>query len=208
MFGGQQKNWNKRIFREPSIAIKSEWTTLEEYSKPHFEIVPALNPGVLENGAEVGKIYPYLKQIDKAKPNAAIVLKDYEGVDWTSFSTIDDTIMRRIAKEGKADIFATDQVIATLMACQQSVYSWDILVQKFKDKVFLDVREDPNILQLLTVNETTADKSPNDDNTIDGAREMMQQARKVNDQFVALGVNQRGEALDLAEEDHFKEVDD
>jgi len=71
------------------------------------------------------------------------------------------------------------------------VYSWDILVRKFKDLVFLDVRTDPNILQLLTLNETTQDKAPADDNTQDGARELMLQARKVQDDFLALSINHK-----------------
>lgn len=154
MFNSQQRNWNKRIFREPSIAINSAWTTIEEYLKPHFETVNALKPGFVGVEHESGKVFPYLKAIDKTKPGAAVVLKNFEG-DFPQGQTIDDEVMRRIAKENKADIFTTDTVVAILMASQMSVYSWDLIVQKFKDKLFIDIREDPNILHLLTVNENT-----------------------------------------------------
>lgn len=145
MFGNQNKNWNKRKFMEPSISISSAWTTLEEYSKPHFEAIPEIKPGVVGIEAECGKVFPYLTPIDQAKPTGAIVLKDYEG-EIPNLQTIEDPVMRKIAKEGKAQVFATDFVLAVLMSCQSSNYSWDIQVKKFKDMVFLDVREDPNIL--------------------------------------------------------------
>lgn len=207
MFNSQQRNWNKRIFREPSIAINSAWTTIEEYLKPHFETVNALKPGFVGVEHESGKVFPYLKAIDKTKPGAAVVLKNFEG-DFPQGQTIDDEVMRRIAKENKADIFTTDTVVAILMASQMSVYSWDLIVQKFKDKLFIDIREDPNILHLLTVNENTQEKTPNDDATENGARQLMEEARRVNDDFMYIGINTKGEPLDSGNEDPFIEDED
>lgn len=58
-------------------------------------------------------------------------------------------------KEDKADIFTTDYILSTLMSGQKSTYSWDIQVSHFKGKVFLDKRDEENILDFLPVNETT-----------------------------------------------------
>jgi translation initiation factor 3 subunit D len=207
MYGGGNKSWNRRQFREPSISIKSEWTTVEEYSKPHLDNIKPFMPGFTGIEAECGKVYPYLKGIDKAKPASGIILKEFTG-DSAYVSTMDDDVMLRIAKENKADIFTTEIVISTLMACQKSVYSWDILVQKYKDKVFMDIRDEPNILDLLTVNETTSDKSPNDDQSENGVRALMIEAKGVNDSFQNLSLAKSEKPIELEEEDPFIEVED
>lgn len=43
------------------------------------------------------------------------------------------------------------------MTAPKSLYSWDVIIKKYQDKVFIDKRDEPNILDLLTVNETSHD---------------------------------------------------
>lgn len=38
-------------------------------------------------------------------------------------------------------MFATDAILATLMSCTRSVYSWDIIVQRVGSKLFFDKRD-------------------------------------------------------------------
>lgn len=38
-------------------------------------------------------------------------------------------------------MFATDAILATLMSCTRSVYSWDIVVQRVGSKLFFDKRD-------------------------------------------------------------------
>ena len=66
------------------------------------------------------------------------------------------------------------------MTAPKSLYSWDVLIRKFKDKVFIDKRDEPNILDWLTINETSHENQPMDDETINGVRELMKEAVKVN----------------------------
>ena len=57
-------------------------------------------------------------------------------------TTTDDPVIRRLAKSNpEANVFATDAILATLMCCTRSVYSWDIVVQKIGGKIFLDKRD-------------------------------------------------------------------
>ena len=46
-------------------------------------------------------------------------------------------------------MFATDTILATLMCCTRSAYSWDIVVQKIGGKVFLDKRDNTEFGKLL-----------------------------------------------------------
>lgn len=43
--------------------------------------------------------------------------------------------------QNDVNVFATDTILATLMCCTRSAYSWDIVVQKIGGKVFLDKRD-------------------------------------------------------------------
>lgn len=42
-------------------------------------------------------------------------------------------------------VFATDVILATLMTCGRSKYSWDIVVERVGNKVFLDKRDNSQL---------------------------------------------------------------
>lgn len=45
-------------------------------------------------------------------------------------TTTDDPVMEKLAVEGKGNVFATDTILAHLMASPRTIYPWDIVVQK------------------------------------------------------------------------------
>ena len=51
------------------------------------------------------------------------------------------------------DIYTTDAILAQLMAAPRSVFSWDIIIQKVNNMIFLDKREG-STFDFLTVSET------------------------------------------------------
>lgn len=72
-------------------------------------------------------------------------------------STSDDTIMSSLSESvTEPTLFATDSILATLMCATRSVYSWDIVVTKEDNKIFLDQREG-GPLDSLTVNENAVE---------------------------------------------------
>uniref|UniRef100_A0A1I8FRA8 DPPIV_N domain-containing protein n=1 Tax=Macrostomum lignano TaxID=282301 RepID=A0A1I8FRA8_9PLAT len=71
------------------------------------------------------------------------------------------TTLDPLAKERKGNVFVTDSILATLMCCTRSHYSWDIVVQKLGDTLFFDKREGSDF-DLLTVHETAADQTLDD----------------------------------------------
>lgn len=52
-------------------------------------------------------------------------------------------VILQLARQG--NVFATDAILTTLMCCTRSSYPWDIVVQKVKNKIFLDRRDDSNL---------------------------------------------------------------
>jgi predicted secreted protein len=62
-----------------------------------------------------------------------------------------------LAAEDAGRVFVTDAILTTLMTASKSVYSWDIVVTRVGDKLFLDKR-DGSSMDLLTVNETAPEQ--------------------------------------------------
>jgi hypothetical protein len=85
--------------------------------------------------------------------------KPYQIIPFTgeiyNVDTLSDPVFQRLAKENAADIFATEVAIAAIMTSAKSLYSWDVIIKKYQDKLFIDKRDEPNMLDLLTVNETS-----------------------------------------------------
>lgn len=45
-------------------------------------------------------------------------------------TTTDDPVLQNLANEHKGNVFATDAILAHLMASPRTIYPWDIVVQK------------------------------------------------------------------------------
>lgn len=79
-------------------------------------------------------------------------------------------------------MFATDAILATLMCCTRSVYSWDIIVQRVGKKLFFDKRDDSEF-DLLSVSETATEPPQDEGNSINTPRNLALEATFVNHNF-------------------------
>lgn len=93
-------------------------------------------------------------------------------------------MIRRLAQENKADIFCTEIAAAAIMTAPKSLYSWDVVIKKHGTKIFIDKRDDTNMLDYLTVNETSHDNQPIDDDSVNGVRQIMDEAVRVHNNFL------------------------
>ncbi|TPX58290.1 hypothetical protein PhCBS80983_g03254 [Powellomyces hirtus] len=98
----------------------------------------------------------------------------------------DDPVLVNHAKSSAEGftVYATDNVLATLMCATRSVYSWDIIVNKQDNKLFLDKR-DGGVFDFVSVNENAADppiESPEKDN-INTPQALSQEATYINRNF-------------------------
>ncbi|GBG00453.1 eukaryotic translation initiation factor 3 subunit D-like [Raphidocelis subcapitata] len=91
----------------------------------------------------------------------------------------DDPVLRRLASEGAARVFATDAVLSSLMCARSSVYSWDVVLTRAGESLFIDKR-DGGPLDLLTVNETAPEQIPEDRDNINGTQQLALEATAVN----------------------------
>ena len=68
----------------------------------------------------------------------ALPLQRCEKKEFYYVTTTDDPVMEKLAVEGKGNVFATDAILAHLMASPRTIYPWDIVVQKVSRKPALN----------------------------------------------------------------------
>ncbi|OIT24459.1 eukaryotic translation initiation factor 3 subunit d [Nicotiana attenuata] len=117
-------------------------------------------------------------------------------------TTTDDPVIRRLANEDKATVFATDTILSTLMCAPRSVYSWDIVVQRVGNKLFFDKR-DGSQLDLLSVHETSQEPLPDVKDDINSAHSLSVEAAYINQSFSQQVLIRDGKKLNYDEPNPF-----
>ncbi|KAI9722692.1 MAG: hypothetical protein M1812_001623 [Candelaria pacifica] len=153
---GGWKDWDKpQRNRDSSVNIKPDWAMLEEID---FNRLAKLNLETSE-GEDIenyGFLYYYDRSYDK-QPIKNVERK-LNVVDRAAYNvtTSSDPVIQELAEKDEATIFATDNILSMLMCAPRSVYSWDLVILRQGNKVFLDKR-DGSSLDMVTVNENAAD---------------------------------------------------
>lgn len=103
-------------------------------------------------------------------------------------------------------MYATDSVLATLMCCTRSYYSWDIVIEKVDGKLFFDKRDNTEFgtsskvrtyfrlrrisnvsvhlfVDLLTVNETAIEPPQEDPTGLNSPKNLSLEATFINHNF-------------------------
>ncbi|KAG6999229.1 hypothetical protein G7Y79_00036g071850 [Physcia stellaris] len=141
--------------RDSSVTIKPDWQMLEEID---FNRLAKLN---LETSAgedidSYGFLYYYDRSYDKAPiKNTERKLNVVDRVAY-NVTTSSDPIIQELAEKDEATIFATDNILSMLMCANRSVYSWDIVITRHGNRIYLDKREGSS-LDMVSVNENAAD---------------------------------------------------
>lgn len=157
--GGRRFGWKDfdkpQRNRDSSVNIRPEWTMLEEID---FARLLKLN---LETSAgedldSYGFLYYYDRSYDKAPVKNTE--RKLNVVDRAAYNvtTSSDPIIQELAEKDEATIFATDNILSMLMCAPRSVYSWDLVITRQGNKIFLDKR-DGSSLDMVSVNENAAD---------------------------------------------------
>ncbi|KAF7508354.1 hypothetical protein GJ744_009345 [Endocarpon pusillum] len=141
--------------RDSSVNIRPEWTMKEEID---FNRLLKLNLETSE-GEDIdsyGFLYYYDRSYDKTQMKMAE--RELQSLERAAYNvtTSQDPIIQDLAEKDEATIFATSDILSMLMCATRSVYSWDIVILRHGNKIFLDKRIDSTI-DLVTVNENAAD---------------------------------------------------
>lgn len=152
---GMNKRQDRKSDRLPSLAIGADWEMIDEFDLSQL-LKLAANPPQAEDLVWCGFVDQYDDTFDKLTTRLSKPIKRSENKIFYDVTTSDDPIMEKFAVDGLGDIYATDAIIAQLMASPRSVYPWDIVVQKLNNMIFLDKRENSSF-DYLTVSETALD---------------------------------------------------
>eukprot|EP01041_Mallomonas_annulata_P003414 gene3414-6775_t len=154
--GGRGRATNRRLDpkfdRQPSLTVQGDWEVIEEFDLVQFLKLQANKPEV-EDLLWCGHVDQYDEVYEKVTAKATKPLRRIENKAYYCVSTTDDPILEKFAVEKVGNVFATDVILAHLMACPRSIYSWDIVIQKTDGMIFLDKRDDSHF-DLLTASET------------------------------------------------------
>jgi len=139
-----RQNYNKPAQikqREASVTVKPDWIVLEEMERTQLSKLSLPTVSEPVELLSCGALGYFDKAYDRVNVKNEKLLKRIDRIFHT-VTTTDDPVIRKLAKSHPdANVFATDAILATLMTCTRSAYSWDIVVQKIGGKVFLDKRD-------------------------------------------------------------------
>lgn len=142
--------------REASVQPKDSWRMLEEID---FSRLSKLNldTGEGEDLDDYGFLYYYDRAYDK-QPGAPTSMRKLTVLDRAAYNvtTSSDPVIQELASRDEAQVFAADNILSMLMCSPRSVYSWDIILLKEGNKIYIDKREGSS-LDMVTVNENAAD---------------------------------------------------
>lgn len=157
--GGRRFGWKDydkpQRNRDSSVAIRSDWQMLEEID---FNRLAKLNLET-SRGEDIDS-YGFLHYYDRSYDKALVknTERKLNVVDRAAYNvtTSMDPIIQDLAEKDEATIFATDNILSMLMCANRSVYSWDMVITRHGNKIYLDKR-DGSALDMVSVNENAAD---------------------------------------------------
>ncbi|XP_071106737.1 eukaryotic translation initiation factor 3 subunit D-like [Haliotis cracherodii] len=182
-FGKQmQENRQKTPLkhRDASVQVRDDWTVVEEMDFPRLTKLNLPQIDDKNDLVKCGGMEYYDKTYDRVTTKNEKRLKRINRI-FHKVTTTDDPIIRQLAKT-QGNVFATDAILATLMCCTRSVYSWDIIVQRVGNKLFFDKRDDSEF-DLLTVSETATEPPQDEGNSINSPRNLALEATFINHNF-------------------------
>jgi len=174
----QKKIANKNL--NASVTVRDTWKLVEDMDFPRLGTLRLPNVEEPEDLVKCGSLEFYDKSYDRVTTKNEKELKRIGRISH-KVTTTDDPVIRKLAKS-KGNVFATDAILATIMCCTKSNYSWDIVCQRIGDRLFFDKRDDSQF-DLLTVSETAVEP-PNEEGTaINTPRDLAFEAVYINHNF-------------------------
>jgi translation initiation factor 3 subunit D len=168
------------------VNVKPDWQMLEEIDFARLAKLNLETPDG-EDIDSYGFLYYYDRAFDK-QPGTKASERKLQVLERAAYNvtTSSDPIIHDLAEKDEATIFATDNILSMLMCTTRSVYSWDLVLTRQGNKLFIDKREGSS-LDMVTVNENAADApletSEGNKDTINSPAALMMEATHINNVF-------------------------
>ncbi|KAF2013254.1 eukaryotic translation initiation factor 3 subunit D [Aaosphaeria arxii CBS 175.79] len=212
--GGRRFGWRDdkpQRNRDASVQVKPDWNVLEEIDFARLSKLN-LDTGAGEDIDDYGFLYYYDRSYDK-QPGAKTSERKLNVLERAAYNvtTSSDPVIQELAEKDEATIFATDNILSMLMCATKSVYSWDLVISRRGNKVFIDKRDSSN-LDMVTVNENATDApleiSEGNKDSINSPGALMLEATHINNVFPLQVVQEsKTSKLDMSHEHPFYNED-
>jgi translation initiation factor 3 subunit D len=165
-----------------------------------------LQTGEGEDLDNYGFLHYYDRSYDK-QPGAKTSERKLNVLERAAYNvtTSSDPVIQELAEKDEATIFTTDSILSMLMCSTKSVYSWDIVISRRGNKVFIDKRDASNI-DMVTVNENATDApleiSEGNKDSMNSPGALMLEATHINNVFPLQVVNE-SQKMSMANEHPF-----
>jgi len=184
-YGGNRWNDQKPVrTRDASVDVRPEWVVKGQITFPELAKLTMEVPEPTEVHS-CGTVSHYERNFDRITTKTEKKLERFEDRAFYKVTTSDDPNIARLHDDPankSVRVFATDAILAVIMSAARSTYSWDIIVNRVGDKIFLDKRGD-STLDYVTCNETAHDTGDDDRESINHPSKTMHEATFINQNF-------------------------
>ncbi|KAJ2115714.1 hypothetical protein IW146_002088 [Coemansia sp. RSA 922] len=190
---GWRDNDREQHHRYASVKPTDEWELVQDIE---FSRMRDLSFSVREpkDIGFYGSVGVYDQGYDRVNTRLERPLKVSGSVRYNATASEDPVLTKLSEKAGDVKVFATDSVIATLMASTVSMSAWDVVVNRVGDKLFFDKR-DGGPLDFPSVNENAqippAEASEKEPNSINSASMLAVEARDATYNYIKQVTEQR-----------------
>ncbi|KAJ3143111.1 hypothetical protein HK100_010694 [Physocladia obscura] len=204
---GGFNRYNDKVtrLRDASIAVGNDWQVKEEIEfnrlgKLYFEVEDP------EDLSVHGKCLFYDKAFDRitTKTEKRLLPNAAANTTIVNPTASADSILTAYADEAEGRVvIASVDVIAAIMCCAKSVYSWDVVITKTGDRIVLDKREGGHF-DLQTVNENAMEPPvENDTDSLNTPSFLAQESTQIFQNYSMQILKSDSEAFLLKQESPF-----
>jgi translation initiation factor 3 subunit D len=204
----QQRPRNPVKPRNASVEVRPEWEILEEMDFVRLSKLWMEAPSPVDL-KQCGTMGYYDKIYDRATTKSEVLLSGVNRV-FHKVTTSDDPVIPQLTREfkdsSKQIVYATDAILAALMTCTRSVYSWDVVAQRIGQKILILDKRDKSQFDLLTVNETAGEPPQDEGASMNSPANLALEATFINQNF-SQQVLKKGAWHEFPERNPFVEED-
>lgn len=181
--GGWGTNpWDETKPKEPSVRVRDDWRTVQEIDLGELAYEYADVPDA-ELLTTAGHVDEYNKKaFDFVSPNAPVTLQTYDHRVRAPVGVLDDPVVRELAAEDAGNVFASDTLLAVLMAAPRSVNSWDVVFSRRGGRLYVEKRPTAGV-DALQVNETWHETHSLEETSINYPPRLSEEATRIDANF-------------------------
>lgn len=143
--------------KEGAVKIRANWELIDSIDLPQFGKMMVDKLPTVKELQRCGDVRRYDETADKITTKSAKPLKLNADTAFVYAGCLEDPVMERLITDNQGTVYATDEVLAYLMCAPRSLKTWDLVLTRVGNVLFIDKRQDA-VLEVLTVNETFTDR--------------------------------------------------